>query len=84
MRLIPKDKLSSPSMSMYRHTLGTALMQLKNYPAAAAEFELALAIRPENVDLLKSVIACYDNFNLDSTPYRNKLDDVLAKEEADQ
>jgi len=77
MRLIPSDKRNSPNMSMYRHTLGTALMQLKNYAAAAAEFEKALAIRPENVDLLKSVIVCYDNYNLDSTPYRNKLDEVL-------
>ena len=82
MRLIPEDKLSSPNMSMYRHTLGTALMQLKNYAAAAAEFEQALAIRPENVDVLKSVIVCYDNFNLDSTPYRNKLTEVLEKEKA--
>lgn len=82
MRLIPKDKLSSPNMSMYRHTLGTALMQLKNYAAAAAEFELALAIRPENEDLLKSVIVCYDNFNLDSTPYRNKLVEVIEKKKA--
>jgi tetratricopeptide (TPR) repeat protein len=84
MRLIPPDKLKSPNMSMYRHTLGTALMQLKNYAAAAAEFEQALAIRPENVDLLKSVIVCYDNFNLDSTPYRNKLDEVLEKEKANR
>lgn len=82
MRLIPKDQLKSPNMSMYRHTLGTALMQLKNYAAAAAEFEQALAIRPENVDVLKSVIVCYDNYNLDSTPYRNKLDEVLEKQES--
>lgn len=79
MRLLPSSQRNSPNMSMYRHTLGTALMQLKNYAAAAAEFEQALAIRPENVDLLKSVIVCYDNFNLDSTPYRDKLDRVLAK-----
>ena len=84
MRLIPPDKLNSPNMSMYRHTLGTALMQLKNYAAAAAEFEQALAIRPENVDVLKSVIVCYDNFNLDSTPYRNKLNEVLEKNKADE
>lgn len=84
MRLIPQDKLKSPNMSMYRHTLGTALMQLKNYAAAAAEFEQALAIRPENVDVLNSVIICYDNYNLDSTPYRNKLAEVLAKKKEDQ
>ena len=84
MRLIPKEQLNSPNMSMYRHTLGTALMQLKNYAAAAAEFEQALAIRPENVDVLKSVIVCYDNFNLDSTPYRNKLNEVLEKQKARQ
>jgi len=82
MRLIPKSQLNSPNMSMYRHTLGTALMQLKNYAAAAAEFEQALAIRPENVDVLKSVIVCYDNFNLDSTPFRNKLTEVLEKKKA--
>ncbi len=84
MRLIPKENLNSPNMSMYRHTLGTALMQLKNYAAAAAEFEKALAIRPESEDVLRSVIICYDNFNLDSTPYRNKLDQVLAKKNEDE
>ena len=56
-------------------------MQLKNYAgAAAAEFEQALAIRPDNVDLLESVIVCYDNYNLDSTPYRNKLDSIRAEQ----
>ena len=84
MRLIPPEQLSSPNMSMYRHTLGTALMQLKNYAAAAAEFEKALAIRPESVDVLKSVIVCYDNFNLDSTPYRNRLDEIMANQNANK
>lgn len=78
MRLLPQSELNSPNMSRYRHTLGTALMQLKNYAAAVAEFEQALAIRPNNVELLQSLIVCYDNYNLDSTPYRNKLERVLA------
>ena len=83
-RTLPQNQRNSPNMSMYRHTLGTALMQLKNYAAAAAEFERALAIRPDNIDLLESVIVCYDNFNLDSTPYRNKLDRVRAEERSQQ
>ena len=81
-RSLPQNQRNGPSMSMYRHTLGTALMQLKSYAAAAAEFEQALAIRPDNVDLLESVIVCYDNFNLDSTPYRNKLDRVKAEKKS--
>ncbi len=80
MRLLPEVQRKSPNMSRYRHTLGESLMQLKNYAAAAAEFEMALAIRPEDVELLESVIICYDNFNLDSTPYREKLARVLAKQ----
>ena len=81
-RALPDNQRNSPNMSMYRHTLGTALMQLKNYAAAAAEFEQALSIRPDNVDLLESVIVCYDNFNLDSTPYRNKLESIIAEEKS--
>lgn len=80
MRLLPASQRKSPNMSMYRHTLGTALMQLKNYAAAVAEFEQALAIRPQNVELLKSLIVCYDNFNLDSTPYRNKMQSLISRQ----
>jgi tetratricopeptide (TPR) repeat protein len=78
MRMLPPSQQNSRNMSRYRHTLGTALMQLKNYAAAVAELEKALAIRPDNVQLLESLIVCYDNFNLDSSPYRNKLQKVLA------
>ena len=81
-RVLPENQRNSPNMSMYKHTLGTALMQLKSYAAAAAEFEQALRIRPNNVDLLESVIVCYDNFNLDSTPFRNKLDRIQAEEKS--
>lgn len=79
-RLLPSSEINSPVMSKYRHTLGTALMQLKNYAAAVAEFEKALAYRPDNVELLKSLVVCYDNFNLDSTPYRNKLERLTSNQ----
>ena len=45
-RLLPNGLKNSSQMSMYRHTMGTALMQLGNYPGAAAQFEMALTARP--------------------------------------
>ena len=81
MRLLPANQRNSPDMSRYRHTLGTALMQLKNYPAAAAEFETALKIRPDDVELLESVVNCYDSFNLDSTAFRNRIAQLESEQE---
>lgn len=72
-RLLPEAQKASPIMSSYRHTLGTALMQLENYPAAAAQFELALATRKEDPEVLKSIIECYAKFGLDSRPFQQQL-----------
>ena len=75
-RLLPNRLKNSSQMSMYRHTMGTALMQLGNYPGAAAQFELALIARPTEEELIESVIDCYKRYNLDVGPYQRKLEEV--------
>jgi tetratricopeptide (TPR) repeat protein len=75
-RLLPNGLNNSSQMSMYRHTMGTALMQLGNYPGAAAQFELALRARPTEEELLESVIDCYERYKLDVGPYQRQLDEV--------
>jgi len=68
-------------MSMYRHTMGTALMQLGNYPGAAAQFELALLARPSEEELIQSVIDCYEQYDLDPSPYQRRLEKVRREKE---
>lgn len=75
-RLLPNGLKNSSQMSMYRHTMGTALMQLGNLPGAAAQFEQALIARPTEEQLIESVIDCYKRYDLDVGPYQRKLDKV--------
>ncbi len=77
-RLLPDKLKKSAEMSMYRHTMGTALMELGNYPSAAAQFELALVSRPTEEELLQSLIDCYKLYKLDSGPYQRRLEQVKA------
>ena len=75
-RKLPEKVKKSAQASMYRHTMGTALMQLGNYPGAVAQFEMALSVRPNEAELLQSVIQCYELYDLDSSAFRRKLQDV--------
>ena len=80
-RLLPNNLRNSEEMSRYRHTMGTALMQLGNYPGAAAQFERALLTRPNEENLLVSVIECYQKYQLDAGPYQRRLDEVKKQEQ---
>ena len=80
-RLLPNGLRNSANMSMYRHTMGTALMQLGNYPGAAAQFELALLARPSEEELIQSVIDCYEQYDLDPSPYQRRLEKVRREKE---
>lgn len=80
-RLLPNRLKNSTQMSMYRHTMGTALMQLGNFPGAAAQFELALIARPDQEDLIESVIDCYKRYDLDFGPYQRQLDKVRKEKQ---
>ncbi len=75
-RLLPDRLKNSDQMSMYRHTMGTALMQLGNYPGAAAQLELALTSRPRAEEVLQSIIDCYELYKLDVGPYQRRLEQV--------
>ena len=82
-RLLPSGVKNSSQMSMYRHTMGTALMQLGNFPGAAAQFEMALIARPSEEDLIQSVIDCYEKYGLDVAPYQRRLEKILKEKQDD-
>jgi tetratricopeptide (TPR) repeat protein len=80
-RLLPGGLRNDSQMSMYRHTMGTALMQLGNFPGAAAQFELALLARPNEEELIQSVIDCYEQYDLDASPYERRLAKVQREKQ---
>ncbi len=80
-RLLPGGLRNASQMSMYRHTMGTALMQLGNFPGAAAQFELALLARPNEEELIQSVIDCYQQYDLDASPYQRQLENVRKEKQ---
>ena len=52
-------------LSRYRHTRGTALMQLDRLSEAIAEFETTLATRPNHVLTLRALLECYQGSDLE-------------------
>ena len=77
-RILPQRSRTPAQVSQYRHTLGEALMQLGNYPSAAAQFEIALAGRPYSEEILKSLISCYKLYDLDASPFQQRLAEAIA------
>jgi tetratricopeptide (TPR) repeat protein len=54
-------------------TRAQALIKMKRWTDAAADLETALNSRPENVDILRSLIECYREAGLDASPYEERL-----------
>lgn len=54
-------------------TRAQALIKMKRWTDAAADLETALNSRPENVDILRSLIECYRKAGLDAGPYEERL-----------
>ena len=75
---------NTPSYKNYRthfhDTRGKALMQLGQVSEAAAEFEFALQSRPDNVEILESLIECYRANDMDAGPYERHLSKVQSKQ----
>lgn len=70
-------------LSNFRDTRGLAMMQLNRLDEAAAEFEIALADRPNNVRILKNLVKCYDDNGLDSSSWQERLDQLKKKPDSE-
>ena len=61
----------NPQMVKFRpnflDTRGTALIALSRFEEAIAAFENALSSRPNDINLLKQLVKCYENVGLDTT-----------------
>lgn len=60
--------------SNFLDTRGTALVQLGRYEEAIAAFEKALTSRPEDIELLKQLVECYENAGLDPSVLTKRIE----------
>jgi tetratricopeptide (TPR) repeat protein len=80
-RLVPDPDVAKTVMTFFLHTKGTALMQLNRMPEAIAAFELALQDRPENVEIIRYLIQCYEASNLSADAYKEQLKKLTGSEQ---
>ena len=59
--------------SNFYDTRGTALMQMNRMTEAAAAFEIAIQDRPNNRQILESLVKCYEGNNLSPGIYLERL-----------
>ena len=67
LRLISDNPRMAKFRSNFLDTRGTALIALNRFEEAIAAFENALSSRPNDINLLKQLIECYENVGLDTT-----------------
>ena len=67
LRLISGNPQMTKFRSNFLDTRGTALIALGRFEEAIAAFENALSSRPNDINLLKQLIECYENVGLDTT-----------------
>ena len=73
---MPKTVANQEYRTHFHDTRGKALLQLGRVSEAVAEFEFALRARPDNVDILESLITCYNENGMDASPYERKLSSI--------
>ena len=83
LRYLPKTQEARKYLTFFRDTRGQALMQLDRWTEAIADFEFAHQYRPENRQIIESLIRCYQAAGLDEGPWVRKLD-KLDKTETTQ
>ena len=65
LRYLPRAAQTPENLSKYYHTKGTALMQLGRLEEATAQFVTAIQARPNNIEILNSLIQCHKGMNLE-------------------
>jgi len=76
LRYLPNTAANQLNRTHFHDTRGKALLQLGRVSEAVAEFEFALRSRPDNVDILESLIMCYNENGMDASPYERKLSSI--------
>jgi len=78
LRLISGNAQWAQFRPNFLDTRGTALVKLGRYEEAIAAFEKALASQPEDIELLKQLIECYENTGLDTSVLIGRIDRLEA------
>lgn len=76
LRFLPRDESSKKYLSYFHDTRGQALMQLNRWTDAIAEFELAVIDRPEERQILESLVKCFQASGLEPGPWKRRLDSL--------
>jgi tetratricopeptide (TPR) repeat protein len=77
---LPRVSENIATQAAFLHTRGSALLQLNRLIEAAATFEMALQIRPDDVAILESLVKCYATQDpSQSEAYQKHLDSVREK-----
>jgi tetratricopeptide (TPR) repeat protein len=80
LRYLPKNEDSKSYLTYFRDTRGQALMQLNRWTDAIADFEYAHRGRPENRQIIESLIRCYQAVGLDDGQWVRKLEQLDAQD----
>ncbi len=76
-RIASQQGIANAEISQFLHTRGTALMQLNRLDEARGAFLEALAGRPENVEIIESLIKCCEGSDeLQAEVFRKKLQEL--------
>lgn len=82
LRYLPKTVENEKYRTHFHDTRGRAMMKLNRMSEAAAEFEFALRGRPDNEDILVSLIECYRADGLDPTAFEKHLQMIRERDGA--
>jgi len=77
LRYLPNTPANEKYRTHFHDTRAKALMQLGQVSEAVAEFEFALRSRPNDVEILESLIDCYNENGMDPSPYERHLSRIV-------
>jgi len=80
LRYLPKNEDAKSYLTYFRDTRGQALMQLNRWTEAIADFEFAHRDRPDNRQIIESLIRCYQAAGLDDGQWIRKLQELDQNE----
>jgi tetratricopeptide (TPR) repeat protein len=79
-RIASAEGVNNTEISQFLHTRGTALMQLNRLDEARGAFLEALAGRPENIEIIESLVKCCEGSDeLQAEVFRKKLRELKGE-----